>query len=661
MFDRSFLPEAQIEFVVISDTHYILASEIHFPNRKAPDPFCTYLWSARTDLALQLVSALAPAFVVHLGDLTQEYPGKDRFVETRAEAREQLEHFGFQIYHAAGNMDIGDKPNPLVPAPWVRAQDLQEWHAQFGLSWYSFDQRGVHFVVLNSQIMGGPLTEAEVQKRWLEEDLSDHHGKRIFVFLHLPPYFVDEQEPGLGSYNCLDEQARVWLLNLLRKHDVEFLFSGHIHFAAFNRIGHTRHYAVPSTSFSRPGFGEVFPILPDHRGKNDVDKLGFYFARVREDGVRMHLIRTNGEVDSLPTAPGNQILLTRTSHDLPRSPLGVYLRSPLAPVTPGVLAWPDSVRQRVRNDYPFLACLELGVRHLRAPASDLQDGVQAARMEITRKEGIQLTVVWIWSESHQLVDEIELYQDQIDSIEIQLAGALLPGERCMKTVDHIRNTWGIPVTFAPLLARVHLPGAHHPRIRLGYHPSELEKLNHHLSREGLELDRALCHVGVGENPWNAILEFRDLLPLSYIENIDLVVQIHPVDEHAGVIGVTESLFASALIPTCRIFLDPFVDVDRSTDTNLGLLDRLSNPRPAFQAARCLNTILFGSEETYQPMEIEDQRSNERVLGIASDTRQIMVHLPEARISVTPIDEHEALVERMEGYYVNLKTGTSQTI
>lgn len=249
-------------------------------------------------------------------------------------------------------MDIGDKPNPTVPAPWVRPQDLAEWHEQFGRSWYSFDHQGVHCVCLNSQIMNGPLPEATEQQHWLEADLAEHADQTIFIFLHIPPFFVAESEPGLGSYNSLDEPVRDWLLRLVRLHRVDLLCAGHTHFAAYNLVDETRFFIVPSTTTSRPGFNEVFPILPDHRGKNDVAKLGFYMARVQDDGVRLHLIRTSGEIEALSEGDDKAKLLTRLPADLPHSPLGIYLRRPLAPTTLGLMAWPDVVRQPVRNDSP---------------------------------------------------------------------------------------------------------------------------------------------------------------------------------------------------------------------------------------------------------------------------------------------------------------------
>ena len=67
LFDRSFLPEAEIEFVLLSDTHYMLdpgTEALEFESRR--------LQSARIQSALSLLAALNIPFIVHLGDLVQQ-------------------------------------------------------------------------------------------------------------------------------------------------------------------------------------------------------------------------------------------------------------------------------------------------------------------------------------------------------------------------------------------------------------------------------------------------------------------------------------------------------------------------------------------------------------------------------------------------------------
>ena len=247
MFDRSFLPEADLEFVILSDTHYMLdpgRQQVEFESRRRQ--------TARAEWALRLSASLTPAFVVHLGDLVQEFPETAGFERAMNEAREQLARCGVQPRLVAGNHDVGDKPDPTMPTAWVTAESLAAYHALSGRSWYSWDAGAAHCVVLNSQLLNAALPEAQAQKQWLEADLRAHKGGRIFVFLHLAPFLKDEQEPSLGHYDNIAEPARGWLLNLLRQHTVEIIFSAHSHFAFFNRIGPTRHFGTASSLAARP-------------------------------------------------------------------------------------------------------------------------------------------------------------------------------------------------------------------------------------------------------------------------------------------------------------------------------------------------------------------------------------------------------------------------
>ena len=115
MFDRSFLPSALCEFIVMADTHYMIdpaGQSVEFGSRRHQ--------SARTEHALQLVAALtadlATPQVIHMGDLIQEFPERPAFAQARDEALDQLARHGVQPRLVAGNHDMGDKPDPTMPA-----------------------------------------------------------------------------------------------------------------------------------------------------------------------------------------------------------------------------------------------------------------------------------------------------------------------------------------------------------------------------------------------------------------------------------------------------------------------------------------------------------------------------------------------------------------
>ena len=389
LYDRSYLPPARFEFVVLADTHHIVDPDMYPASGDSVTPELTRDWSARGDWALSRVVAMNSPLVFHVGDLAQEYPGHETFDRGRVAAREQFDRSGLSVNFIPGNMDIGDKPDATMPAGWVRATDLQRWHADFGPSYYSMTRNGVHFAVVNSQVLNTTLDEGANQKAWLEADLATHGGSRIVLLLHMPLFLVDANEPGLGSYDVVDEPDRSWLLDLIQRYEVEAVFSGHTHFRIFNRFGPTRLFTLPSTTTTRPGFYEAFPTPPPSRGWADLPKLGFFLVRVLPGGLAVHLVRTSGRTSNVDGP--SRAVLTCTTREMPGSPMGANLRLPLASKSDGAIAYPNQVRNRIRDDHPLLSCLELGLGHVRFPIHDLDQELQLSRLSVLRDEGVSLT------------------------------------------------------------------------------------------------------------------------------------------------------------------------------------------------------------------------------------------------------------------------------
>ena len=434
MFNKSFLPKALFEFVIISDSHYMLdpgGTSLEFENRRKQ--------STRREIALRMAAALAPSFVVHNGDMVQEYPDNlERFYKSMDESLGQMRACGVAPYYVAGNHDIGDKPDLTAPASHVSREVLDWYHRTLGKSWYSFDQGDCHFVVLNSQIMNGTLVDAAEQEAWTEKDLAEHAQKRLFILLHMPPYLFDETEPSMGHYDNIANPARDWLLDLVRIYKVEMLVAGHVHFAFFDCLAETRYAVLASPVFTRPGFSCLFAgPPPPERGRNDLPKFGFYFMRVRAAKTDIHFIRTSGAEELSPDR--SERLITRVSGTLPDSPLGVTLSQPLATTAEIPRAWPAAIREKVRNDYPLLTCMEMGVGYVRAPLTDFQDTFQRRRLEILRAEGVKLNAVVILSEEYDLLDVLSPLHARIDGLEIQLAGTLYPSERCIEIIKVVQE------------------------------------------------------------------------------------------------------------------------------------------------------------------------------------------------------------------------------
>ena len=587
MFNKSFLPKALFEFVVISDSHYMLdpgGSSLEFGNRRKQ--------SGRREVALRMAAALTPKFMVHNGDMVQEYPDNlERFYKSIGESLEQIRACDVEPYYVAGNHDIGDKPDPTAPASHVSQEVLDWYHRRFGKSWYSFDQDDCHFVVLNSQIMNGTLPDAAEQEAWVEKDLAEHAKKRLFILLHMPPYLFDETEPSMGHYDNLANPARAWLLDLVRVYKVEMLLAGHVHFAFFDRLAETRYAVLASPVFTRPGFSCLFAgPPPPQRGRDDVPKFGFYLMRVRADKTDVHFIRTSG-LERLPPNTEER-LITRVSGTLPQSPLGLTLSQPLATVAEIPRAWPAAIREKVRNDYPLLACIEMGVTYVRAPLTDFQDTFQGDRLEILRHEGVKLDAVVIFSEELDILDAMQQVHPRIDGLEIQIVETLYPSEKCIEVIKVLQESFGVSVTLSPIICREPTSGKQFPRFRFGYTPQEIPSLNQFLVGNRVAIDRIICKLDNDQSLCNQIREVAEITPLSHISNVDFSFEFSVTDDQANANLAAEALFSMATMPESRIYFEPFSDLDRTMDVTHGLLDTLCNPRPASRVLQSLNTIMY---------------------------------------------------------------------
>ena len=615
MFNKSFLPKALFEFVIISDSHYMLdpgGASLEFENRRKQ--------SARREIALRMAAALAPEFIVHNGDMVQEYPDNlERFYKSMDQSLEQMRACGVEPYYVAGNHDIGDKPDPTAPASHVSREVLDWYHRKFGKSWYSFDQGDCHFVVLNSQIMNGALPDATEQETWVEKDLAGHAKKRLFILLHMPPYLFEEAEPSMGHYDNLANPARTWLLDLVQAYNVEMLIAGHVHFAFFDHSAETRYTVLASPVFTRPGFSCLFAgPPPPERGRNDVPKFGFYLMRVRADKTDVHFIRTAGVEKLSPNT--EERLITRVSGTLPQSPLGITLSQPLATVAEIPRAWPAAVREKVRNDYPLLACMEMGVGHLRVPLTDFQDLFQRRRLEILRKEGVKLNPVVIFSEELNILEMVSQICPRIDGVEIQIAGTLYPSEKCIEVIKALQERFGLSITLSSIVCREATSGKQFPRFRLGYTPQEIPSLNQFLEENGVAIDRVICKLNNDESLCDQIQATAEIMPLSHIPNIDFSLEFSATNDQTNANLAAEGLFSMAMTPGSRIYFEPFSDLDRTMDVTHGLLDTLCNPRLASRTLQSLNTIMYSRSRKVSQYPFRLNGENDlKVLQLSTDT------------------------------------------
>lgn len=195
-----------------------------------------------------------PDFVMFGGDLAQ--------LGTRAEldhGAEMLARLNGKLYCVMGEHDYYD--------------DLGEyWSKLFGPQHYSFDHKGVHFVVLNSILTfddwthnrwptpqqrmlemagldnpnGSPFMVGDKQREWLRKDLEKvEKDTPVVVFSHSP---LQKIYKGWNFWTDDAEQVQA----LLAPFDKVNVIYGHVHQIQYNQIGNIAFNSVMATAWPYP-------------------------------------------------------------------------------------------------------------------------------------------------------------------------------------------------------------------------------------------------------------------------------------------------------------------------------------------------------------------------------------------------------------------------
>ena len=224
--------KGDLSFVQISDSH------IGFSKPANPDVTGTL----REAIAKVNALPTPPSFVLHTGDLT--HLSKPEEFDTLAESLKSLKTE--RIFYVPGEHDVLNDNGAM-------------FHERFGQGtqgdgWYSFDQKGAHFIglvnVLNLKA-GGLGNLGHEQLEWLEKDVAKLKSSTpIVVFAHIPLWSVYPQW-GWGTDDS--EQA----LSYLKRFGSVTVLNGHIHQTMQKIEGNITFHTACSTAFPQPHPGEA--------------------------------------------------------------------------------------------------------------------------------------------------------------------------------------------------------------------------------------------------------------------------------------------------------------------------------------------------------------------------------------------------------------------
>ena len=216
------------------DFYFVQLSDTHWGFEGAPNP------DAKGTLhkAVAAVNALAqpPDFVVFTGDLTHT-------TDDPVERRKRLVEFRDIV--AA----LKVKTVHFMPGEHDASLDRGKAYAElFGETHYTFDHKGVHFIVLDN-VSDPAAAIGDEQLAWLAADLKRQAtDARIVVFTHRPLFDLAPQ----WDWATRDGARAVALLMPYLNVTV---FYGHIHQEHHFTTGHIEHHAAKSLIFPLPAPG----------------------------------------------------------------------------------------------------------------------------------------------------------------------------------------------------------------------------------------------------------------------------------------------------------------------------------------------------------------------------------------------------------------------
>ncbi|MGI9386984.1 MAG: metallophosphoesterase family protein [Methyloligellaceae bacterium] len=574
--------EPLLTFAIITDTH------IRPPGGDESSPFpVNDLANDRARYAVAAIARHEPAFTIHLGDMVHPLPHLPTYGPAAKEALAIFEPLRDALYFVPGNHDIGDKPMAGSPAGPVDETSSEIYARYFGADHFSFDQGGIHLVVMNSSLVnsGGDLENA--QRQWLKEDLERNATKRTMLFSHYPPFINEAGEQ--THYDNYDEPGRSWLLDLTRKYQIEAVFSGHVHQFFYNRVGKTKLYCLPPTSFTRQDYSELYQIEPAAEyGRNDTGPFGYALVDVFTAGHQLPMIPTEGrQLSDGERLKDSDPIAVRPAP----APFVVHLRHAWARAHDMPYNGPmeEFGRKRARDDYVLLRLWQMGLSQVRTPLSDLFDPEYEPRIRDYAATGIRFTLFCPGVASAEAWQACLDYAGLIDAVEFVASSGDLSD--LAEELAVFAGAGGPPVQVGKFHSSAH-------------EPQKGSKFAHSVSygfkwedRNGLlatlqEADRngtvsgVAFQVGLDDDlaarlgemdRWAAAVGLKSVAVIRLANSNPALANF---DDGAIAARIADALDAAADLEHTTLQLDTFADIDRAYHPRNGLVDRRTNLRAA---------------------------------------------------------------------------------
>ncbi|XOV93529.1 MAG: metallophosphoesterase family protein [Bacteroidota bacterium] len=232
-------------FIFLTDIHYQL-------ERGAAQAF---------EIAVDTANKLDADFVLTGGDLVFDVlrGNFDRSDSLFSMYKKASERFNMPVYHCIGNHELfgiyEESPEDSTHPDYKYGM----FERYFGDTYYSFDHKGWHFMVLNSidernQRYVGIMNEEEME--WIKEDLSKVDKETpIAIAMHIPLISSYRQ-----IYPLEDQGESKWIenrdevLELFKPYNLKLALQGHLHYLEDINVQDKTRFITGSALAGRPSW-----------------------------------------------------------------------------------------------------------------------------------------------------------------------------------------------------------------------------------------------------------------------------------------------------------------------------------------------------------------------------------------------------------------------
>lgn len=266
-----------------ADFTFIFMTDIHYQTERGADEAFR--------MAIDTANQLDADFVLTGGDLVYDVlRGNHQKSEKLFNGyKEAVKGFNMPVYHCIGNHELfaiyEESPEDSTHADY--RYGMFERH--FGDSYYSFDHKGWHFMVLNTiDVKGkryiGLVNEKEIE--WMKQDLAKvDKNTPIAIAMHIPLVSTFKQiypkNPPTEVPNELWVHNRKEVLDLFKDHNLKLALQGHMHWIEdINVQGKTR-FITGGSIAGRPSWRRV-----DDRGDGVFyNEEGFMLINIKGEEI----------------------------------------------------------------------------------------------------------------------------------------------------------------------------------------------------------------------------------------------------------------------------------------------------------------------------------------------------------------------------------------